>query len=104
MADRIGANLPSNLDLPLGDQRPGYRGAEQIQPFVQRVGTHHREDIIGDEFLAQVVDENMLRTDPHQFGLVPRRPQFFPLPKIGGESNHFAAIGLLQPLQDHAGV
>ena len=104
MADRISANLPGNLDLALGDQRPGNRCAEQVEAFVKRVGAHHREDVIADEFLAQVVDEDMLGLHPHQLGLVPRRSQLLALPKIGGEGHHLAPIGLLQPFQDDAGV
>jgi hypothetical protein len=46
-----------DLDLPLGDQRPGDRGAKQIVAFVARIGAHHREDEIADEFLAQIVDD-----------------------------------------------
>ena len=93
-----------DLDLALGDQRPRDRGAEQVQPLVERVGAHHREDVIADEFLAQVVDEDVLGPDPHQLGLVPRRLQLLALAEVGGEGHHLAAIGLLQPFQDHAGV
>ena len=60
VADRVGADLPRDLDLALGDQRPRDRGAEQIQPLVERVGAHHREHIVADELLAQIVDEDML--------------------------------------------
>ena len=104
MADGVGTDLPGNLDLFLGDERPGNRSAEQIKPFVQGVGAHHREDIVADELLAQVFDEDMLGLDAHHHRLGARRLQFLALPEIGGEGDDFAAIGLLQPFEDDAGV
>ena len=101
---RVGAHLTRDLNLALGDQRPRDRRAEQVQPLVQRVGAHHREDVIADEFLAQIVDEDMLGLHPRRFGLLARRLQLLALAQIGGEGHHFALIGFLQPFQDHAGV
>ena len=37
VADRVGADHLGDLDLALGDQWPRDRGAEQVQPLVQRV-------------------------------------------------------------------
>ena len=52
VADRVGADQLGDLDLALGDQRPGDAGAEQVQPFVHRVRAHHREDVVADELFA----------------------------------------------------
>ena len=104
VADRVGADRPRNLDLPLGDQRPRDRGAEQVQPLVQRIGAHHRIDIVADELLAQIVDEDMLGLDPHHLRLGARRLDLLALAEVGGEGHDFAAVGLLQPFEDHAGV
>ena len=104
VADRVGADHLGDLDLALGDQRPRDRRAEQIQPLVQRIGAHHREDVIPHEFLAQIVDEDMLGLYPGHLGLLTRGLQFLALPKIGGERHDFAFIRLLQPFQDDAGV
>ena len=60
MRHRVGPDGPRDLDLALGDQWPGDRGAEQIGALVERVGAEHREDEIADEFLAQIVDEDLL--------------------------------------------
>src|SRR3546814_6856199 len=49
MRHRIGTHLTCDLDLALGDQRPRDRRAEQVQPLVERVGAHHREDVLLDE-------------------------------------------------------
>jgi hypothetical protein len=51
---------------------------------------------------AQIVNKDFL--DPGHLGLLARRPEFLALPQIGGEGHHLAAIGGLQPAQDHAGV
>src|SRR6185312_11739820 len=39
-----------------------------------------------------------------QFGLLPRRAELLALPEIGGERHDLAAVGGLQPAQDHACV
>ena len=104
MRHRVGAGFLGDLDQPLRNQRPRDRGAEQVIALVPRIGAHHREDEIADEFLFQIVDIDMFGLDPHQLGLGARGLQFFALPQIGGEGHHFAAIGDLQPLQDDAGI
>ena len=93
-----------NLDLALGNQRACDRGAEQIEAFVERIGAHHRKDEILDKFLAQIVDEDMLRLDAEGFRNPACRPQFLALPQIGGKGHHLALIFLLQPLEDDAGI
>ena len=93
MGDGIGADLLGDLDLLLGDQRPRDRGAEQILPFIERVGAEHRKHVVAHEFLAQVLDEDVLRLDAEQFGLLARRLELLALAEIGGEGDHLAAIG-----------
>src|SRR4051812_23328230 len=60
VTDRIGADPPRDLDLLLRDQRPRNRRAEQILALVNRVRAEHREDVVADEFLAHVLDEDVL--------------------------------------------
>src|SRR5579885_1127320 len=102
MGDGIRPRLPRDLDLALGDQRPGDRGAEQVTALVERIGAEHREDEVAHEFLAQVLEIDLL--DAEQLGLLARGLQLLPLPQVGGEGDHLAAIGRLQPFQDHGGV
>ncbi len=59
VADGVGARLAGDVDLLLGDQRPRDRGAEQVDALVQRVGAEHREHVVADELLAQVLDEDV---------------------------------------------
>ena len=73
VTDRVGADRPRDLDLALGDQRPGDRGAEQILALVNRVGAEHREDEVAHELLAQILDEDVLRLHAEHLGLGPRR-------------------------------
>ena len=100
MGDRVGADFLGDLDLLFGDQRPGDRGAEQVLALIQRVGAEHRKHVVADEFLAQILDENVLRLDAEQQRLLARRLKLLALAEIGGEGNDLAAIGGLQPLQD----
>ena len=102
MSDGVGTNLLGDFDLALGDQRPGDRGAKQVQPFIKGVGAEHREDEVAHEFLAQIVDEDFLH--PHHLGLLSGRLQLFALAEIGGEGHHLAIIGILQPAQDHRSI
>ena len=104
VGDRVGADFVGDLDLALGDQRPGDRGAEQVCALVQRVGAEHGEDEIADEFFAQVVDIDVARLDAQQFGLRTGGLQLLALADIGGEGHHLAAIGFLQPAQDDGSI
>ena len=102
MRHGIGAGELGDLDLALGDQRPGDRGAEQIDALIERVRPEHREHEIAHEFLAQILDEDLL--DAEQFGLLAGRRKLLALAEIGGEGHHLAAVGFLQPFQDDRGV
>ena len=104
VGDRVGADLARDLDQPLGDQRPRDRGPEQILALVERVGPEHRKHEVAHEFLAQVLDENVLRPDPEQLRLLARGLQLLALAEISGEGDDFGAIGRLQPFEDDGGV
>src|SRR5256714_179672 len=88
----------------LGDQRPGDRGAQEIFALVERVGAEHGEHELAHELLAQILDEDVLLLDAHLQRLVARRLDFLALADVGGEGDHFAAVLVLQPLEDHRGV
>ena len=102
VGDGIGAGGRGDLDLALGDQRPGDRCAEQIDALIERVGAEHREHVVAHEDVAQVFDEDLL--DPGLLGLGPRRFQLLALAEVGGEGHDLAAVPLLQPTQDDGGV
>jgi hypothetical protein len=104
MGDRIGPGFARDFDQPLGNERSRNRGAEQVIALVTRVGAHHRENEVADEFLAQVVDIDVLGLDPHQHRLGARGLKLAFLAEIGGKRHHLAAVGDLQPLEDDAGV
>ena len=104
MCDRIGANRARDLDLLLGDQRPGDRGAEQIEALVLRIGPEHREHVVAHEFVAQVLDEDVFGLDAEQDRLLPRRLELLALAEVGREGHNLAAIGGLQPFEDDRGI
>ena len=60
MGDSVGTGLGGDLDLTFGDQRPRNGGAEEIDPFIDRIGAEHRKDEIADEFFPQVFDVDFL--------------------------------------------
>ena len=100
--DCVGAGLACDLDQVLGDQRASDRGAEQVFTLVNGIGAEHREDKIANEFFAQVFDEDL--PDAELPGFPACRLQFLTLPDVGSEGDDFAAVGVLQPLQDHRRV
>ena len=62
--DRVGAGLRRDLDEPLGDQRARDRRAEQVLALVDGIGAEHRKHEVADEFLAQVLDVDVLFVTP----------------------------------------
>ncbi len=102
--DGLGAGCFGDLHQPLGDERAGNRGAEQVFAFIDGVAAEHRKDEIAHELLAQIVDEDVLLLDAELQRLGACRLEFLALAEIGGEGHHFAAVGILQPLQDDRSV
>ena len=104
MTDGVGADHAGDLDLALGDQGAGNRGAQQILAFIEGIGAEHGEDEVPDEFLAQVVDEDVLGLDAHAERLFARGLQLLALTQVGGEGHHLGAVLRLEPFQDDGGV
>ncbi len=102
MRDGVGAGPGGDLDEVLGDQRAGDRRAEQVDAFIDSIGTEHREDEIAHEFLAHVLDEDLL--DAEHLGLLARRLQLFALAEVGRERHDFRVEFGLKPLQDDRGI
>ena len=91
VGDGVGAGLVGDLDQPLGDQRPGDRGAEQVDALVERVHAEHREDEVADELLAQVLDVDLRM--PSISAFLRGRLQLLALAEIGGEGHDLRAVG-----------
>ena len=104
MADGVRAGLAGDVDLLLGDQGPGDGGAQQVLALIDRVGPEHGEDVVADEFLAHVLDEDVLGLDPGGQGLGPGRLDLLALAEVGGEGDDLRPVLGLQPLQDDRGV
>ena len=104
VGDGVGANLLRDLDLALGDQRPRDRGAEEIRPLVERVRPEHGKDVVAHELFAQILDEDVVRLDTEKQRLLARGLDLLALAEVGGEGDHLAAVGGLQPFQNDGGV
>src|SRR5713101_10074543 len=102
MRDGIRALLSGNLDLSLGDQRPRDRGAEQVAAFIKGIGAEHGKNEVADELFTQVFDEDFAGAD--FFGLLLDRSQFFALPQVSAEGNHFTLVGVDQPTENNRGI
>src|SRR5260221_14462953 len=84
MRHRIGANLFGDFDLLLRNQGPRDRRAEEILPLIHGIGAEHRKHVVADEFLAQILDEDIFRLDTEQQRLLARRLELLALADIGG--------------------
>ena len=104
MRHRVRAQSAGNLDLLFRDQGAGDRGAEEIEPLIPRIGAKHRENVVPDEFLAQILDKNMLGLYAEQNRLLACRFQFLALAEIGSKGYDLAAISGLQPFENDRGV
>src|SRR6266403_3997144 len=104
MGHRVGADFFGDFDLLLRNQGPRDRRAQEILPLIDRVGAEHRKHVIPDEFLAQVLDEDIFRLDAEQQRLLARGLELLALAEIGGEGHDLASVCGLQPLQDDRGV
>ena len=104
MSDRVCTGFTGDFDQSFCDQRTGDTGAQQIFTFINRIGPEHREHEIANEFLTQVVDENVFRFDTEFKGFLTGRVEFFALSEIGCEGDHFTLVCVLQPFQDDRGI
>src|SRR3974390_1352775 len=104
VSHRVSTSFLYDIDLLFGDQRPRDGGAGKINAFVQRVGAKHRENVVANEFLAQVLDKDILGLDAKKLGLFASRRQLLALPQIGGEGDDFRPVGGLQPFEDDGRV
>ena len=63
MRDIGGAFGKCDLDLTLGDDRPGERRSEEVVVLVSSTGAQSREDVVAHELRAQIFDERLGRPD-----------------------------------------
>ncbi len=89
--------------LPLGDERPGDRRAQQVAALVDGPGLHHREQEVLGELVAQVFDDDLARPTGQPLGLQPLE-LVIPLADVGAEADDFAAVILAQPGDDDGRV
>ncbi len=98
----VGFFFHRDVDLSLGDQRARDRGSQQVRAFIDRVGAQHRKDVILDELFAQIADHDFARAGLNRFAL--DRLEILALAQVGAEGDHFAAVLLFQPAQNHRGI
>ena len=59
-------------------------------PSYSGVGAEHREHVVADELLAQVLDEDVVFLDAEHQRLLARRLQLLALAEIGGKGHDLA--------------
>jgi len=84
MRDGVGADFLGDLDLLFGDQRIARsRCRADIAPH-RPCWRETSETRNADEFLAQILDENVLRLDAEQHSFLARGLELLALSEIGG--------------------
>ena len=76
--------------------------SQEVTGFVNGVALDGLEDVVCDEFLAQVADDAFGRSSIESLGLDSAKVLLV-LPHIGAEGNHVETL-LAQPLQDDTGI
>src|SRR5260370_25091693 len=104
MRHRIGANLFGDFDLLLRNQRPRDRRAQEILPLIHGIGAEHRKHVVADEFLAQILDEDIFRLDTEQQRLLARRLELLALAEIGGEGATTPTLRGVRPPTEYRAV
>ena len=103
VGDRVAAAAARVLDRELGDQRPAQRGEERVAAAVEGVGLDRREHVVGGELLAGVDDVALERAEALRL-VLDHRVVLAGLAEVDGEADHLGLVGVLDPLQHHAGV
>ena len=93
MRYRIGALFEGNIDLRLGDERPGDGGTEQVGTLVNCVASQHRIHIIFNELFAQIADHGFACAGVDR--LLLNCLQVLALSQIGAERNRLRSHTLL---------
>ena len=88
--------------MRLCDERAGNRRAEVVLAFVDCICADHREDEIGDEFVLQI--DGIVGGSTGSLRFFGETVEFFFLPDVCGESNHFGIEAIFNPLYDYGGV
>ena len=102
MGNRVRTGFVGNLNQTTGDERACDGSPQQVLPFVDGVGAEHREHVVTNEFLAQVLNVDFLHAQ--RFRFLTRWLHFLALANIGGERHHLTLIGILQPANDYRGI
>ena len=102
MRHGVGALPAGDVDLTLGDERARDRGAEQVLVLVDRARPQHREDVVADEFFAEILEHELRGAGPAS--LLLEAAELLSLSEVGTERHHFGLVPLDEPAEDDGGV
>ena len=98
VTDRVAVFLLRDLDEALGDQRAGEGGAQQVLVLIDGAGLQGRPDEVLDEFLAQILDVELLRAG--LLRLLVQRLELVALAHVRSAAHDGAAVVFLEPRDD----
>ena len=98
VTDRVTVFLLRDLDEALGDQRAGEGGAQQVLVLIDGAGLQGRPDEVLDEFLAQILDVELLRAG--LLRLLVQRLELVALAHVRSAAHDSAAVVFLEPRDD----
>ena len=100
---RVAAGGERHLHLPLGEQRAGDRGAEQVLMLVNASRAHQAPQILRDELFAQVGDVHFGCARGEGF-LLQAAELVAPLADVAAHRDHLAVVVFLEPGNDDGRV
>ena len=86
----------------LGNAGTGDGSAQQVAAFIQGIGLHHGEDVVGGEVFLEVADEALGGSRSQGFGF--QAIQFFRLAYVCAVGDDFGIVLFLEPLQKNGSV
>ena len=98
----LGTRPARDLDHAARDERSRDRRTEQVLAAVDRTCPQHREDVFGNEFLAQILTEK--GRSPGCEGLAGQLGDAAPLADVRGHADHVGSVVLPQPRHDDRSV
>src|SRR2546423_5039675 len=94
----IGADAPSDLNLPACDERTTHRGAEEVLATVDSSSAEGGPHELFHELLTQIFDVALIGTRGERFSA--DALQLFTLADIRGDADNTRAVAFLEPRDD----
>ena len=102
MRQRGGIFFERNFHLVLGDHRPCQRCSQKILVLILRARAQSREDVVAQEFIAQVFHDHFCRAG--LMGFFHHGVNVLALAHVGNHGDHVTVIVFFEPRNNDRGI